>query len=71
MINCRRNVVGAARAEGYTQSIAQLWGSGPKWTIRCGDCGCDFKARVPMVNSPRVLCTCCGAINELAGLIVS
>ena len=63
-----REVVTAAGARGLNMSIAQLWGSGPKWTIRCGDCGMDFKARIPMVEDPRVVCTCCGTINELTGI---
>ena len=62
--------VRAAYASGLNFSLFQLIGKGPLWTVRCGDCGVDFKVRIPMVDSPRVRCTCCGTINELTGLTV-
>ena len=44
--------------------------SGPKWVIKCGNCGHTFKERIPVINDPTVLCPACGAINELTGLVV-
>lgn len=54
-----------AAASGYNMSFAQLWGSGPKWTITCGECSMTFKERIPMVDNPGIRCPGCGAINVL------
>lgn len=51
--------------EGWNMSIAQLWGSGPKFTIVCGKCGCTFQKRIQMVDRPCLQCPFCGAINKL------
>ncbi len=58
------NVVWAKAAEGWSTSIAQIFGSGPKITIVCGKCGGAFKQRIPMVNYPIVSCPC-GQANKL------
>lgn len=58
-------VVTPNSASGYTMSIAQLWGSGPKWAISCGACSLTFKTRLPMVSQPGVKCPGCGAINVI------
>lgn len=58
-------------ATGWNMSLAQLFGSGPKWTITCGDCSGTFKKRLPMVDNPGVQCEYCGAINVLPYKIVS
>lgn len=50
---------------GWNMSIAQLWGSGPKLTITCGDCSSTFKQRVPMIDKPGVVCPHCGTVNVL------
>ena len=50
---------------GWSMSLAQLWGSGPKFTITCGDCRGTFKKRVPMVDSPGVQCPHCLSINVM------
>jgi len=50
---------------GYNMSIAQLWGSGPKFKINCGNCSITFKQRIPMVDSPGVKCPNCGVVNVL------
>ena len=50
---------------GWNMSIAQLFGSGPKWTITCGDCSATFKKRIPMMDTPGIACPHCGAINIL------
>lgn len=57
------NPVMCKEATGWNMSIAQLFGSGPKWTIRCGNCEVDFTARIPMVDQPRVPCPHCRAVN--------
>lgn len=46
-------------------SITQLWGSGPKFTVCCGDCGGTFRKRIIMVDEPHLSCPYCGAINIL------
>lgn len=46
-------------------SIAQLFGSGPKWTITCGSCNATFRKRIPMVDNPGIPCPSCSAINVL------
>ena len=51
--------------QGMNMSIAQIWGSGPKWTITCGGCEATFKKRIPMVNRPGIACPHCGDINVL------
>ena len=51
--------------EGVNISIAQLFGSGPKWTITCGNCEMTFKRRIPMIEEPGILCPHCNAINKL------
>ena len=48
---------------GMNMSIAQLWGSGPKWTITCGVCDVTFKIRVPMIDHPGIKCPNCGTVN--------
>jgi uncharacterized Zn-finger protein len=50
---------------GFNMSIFQLFGSGPKFQIKCGYCDFVFSARIQMVDNPRVRCSLCGAINEL------
>ena len=56
---------------GYGMSIAQLWGSGPKFTIACGQCGATFTKRVPMVDDPGVPCPNCRAVNVLPLVVVN
>ncbi len=50
---------------GWNMSIAQLFGSGPKFTITCGECDGTFKKRIPMVNKPGIMCPYCKTINKL------
>lgn len=50
---------------GWNMSLAQLFGSGPKWTITCGACHVTFKKRLPMVSRPGVACPSCGAVNVI------
>lgn len=52
-------------AEGYNMSLAQLFGSGPKWTVTCGNCEVTFKKRIPMVDQPGLECPSCHTINVL------
>ena len=58
-------VVKALSYEGFSMSLAQLFGSGPKWTIMCGECKSIFKARILVIDNPRVKCTLCETINEI------
>jgi len=58
-------VVRCKDAWGMNMSFFQFFGSGPLWTIVCGDCGSQFKKRILMVDSPRVRCPLCDAINEI------
>lgn len=51
--------------EGWTMSVAQLWGSGPKFSVKCGNCHCGFRERIQMVSDPVVTCPYCGAHNKL------
>jgi len=51
--------------EGWNMSVAQLWGSGPKFTIICGNCYEQFSKRVAMVDNPPARCPNCGAVNVL------
>ena len=43
--------------EGMNISITQLWGSGPKFTIKCGNCNLIFKKRIQMVDNPPAKCS--------------
>jgi len=52
-------------AEGLNMSLFQFFGSGPKWTITCGNCEGTFSKRIPMVDSPGIPCPYCGAVNIL------
>lgn len=56
-------------AKGFNMSLAQIFGSGPKWTISCGDCSVTFKKRIPIVNEPGIECPHCGAVNVLPLII--
>lgn len=51
--------------EGYSMSLAQLWGSGPKWAITCGYCRVTFTRRLPMISRPGVQCPSCGVVNVI------
>ena len=59
------NAVTPKAFAGWNMSIAQLFGSGPKWTITCGGCAATFKKRIPMMDKPGIACPHCGAINVL------
>ncbi len=48
---------------GMNMSIAQLFGSGPKFTVTCGGCEGTFKKRMPMMDNPGLACPYCHAIN--------
>jgi len=58
-------VVTPKRAEGFNISWNLNLFSGPKWTIVCGKCEATFKARIPTIDYPTVVCPHCGAVNEL------
>ena len=34
-------------------------------TIRCGKCGCTFRAKVPFIDYPTIPCTYCNTFNRL------
>lgn len=50
---------------GWSMSLAQLFGSGPKFTITCGECDWTFKRRIPMIDEPGIDCPRCGTVNVL------
>ena len=51
---------------GLNMSLAQLFGSGPKFTIQCGDCAGHFQERLSgHINNPGVHCHHCRTINVL------
>jgi len=50
---------------GWNMSIAQLFGSGPKWAITCGECKVSFKKRMPIVSNPGIVCPHCGTVNVI------
>lgn len=60
-----KKVVTPKYFEGWNMSLAQLFGSGPKFTITCGNCSGTFQKRIPIVNHPGIACPYCGAINRL------
>jgi hypothetical protein len=51
--------------DGWSTSIAQLWGSGPKLTIKCGGCKRYYEKRVAPAHRPVVVCPRCGRLNRL------
>lgn len=55
------NIVKPIDFSGFNMSI---FGS-PKWTITCGGCRATFKARVPQVDNPGIVCPHCGSVNIL------
>ena len=70
MTNMLQGSIFPKDAKGYNMSIAQLWGSGPLWTIICGQCEMTFQKRIPMIDNPGVACPNCGTVNKLP-LVVS
>lgn len=50
--------------EGYSTSLAQFFGSGPKFRVTCGKCRGGFVSRIQMVDYPIVVCPC-GTPNKL------
>lgn len=58
-------VVQAADYRGWSMSVMQMFGQGPKFQVRCGECGSVFSGRIEMVDRPRLKCPLCGVINEL------
>jgi hypothetical protein len=59
-------VVTPHAARGMNMSITlNLFGIGPKWVIKCGECKMSFKHRIPIVDNPTVQCPNCKTLNEL------
>lgn len=51
---------------GYSMSpVAQLFGSGPKFKIRCGKCDLWFSKRIDFVDNPPAKCPYCDTVNLL------
>lgn len=57
--------VWAKRGSGWTTSWNLNLFSGPTWDIQCGHCDHWFRAKVPVVDHPTVLCTACKTVNRL------
>ena len=51
--------------EGFSMSIMQFFGSGPKFKIKCGGCGLWFSQRIMVVSRPPAKCPYCNAVNIL------
>jgi len=51
-----------ADAHGFNTSLHP---GGPKWALTCGKCGLTFRARIPMIDSPGILCPHCGVVNTI------
>lgn len=51
--------------DGWSMSLAQLWGSGPKLIIKCGGCDRYYEKRVTPSHRPVVICSKCGILNRL------
>lgn len=49
--------------EGYSISLAQIFGKGPMFHVTCGDCRGSFSQRIPMVDNPGLKCPHCSTIN--------
>lgn len=58
-------IVAPKSFQGDSHTPLQLFGIGPKFTVRCGGCGADFEARAKMVDRPRLKCPECAVLNEL------
>lgn len=39
--------------------------SGPKGVMRCGKCGADSQHRLPLINTPRIVCPHCKEVNKI------
>lgn len=51
---------------GFTATLLQVFGIGPKFSITCGNCSMTFKQRLPTgIDYPGVRCPGCGEINEM------
>ena len=59
------NRVRPASAKGFNISWNLNLLSGPKWTIKCGNCYHTFRERIAVIDNPSIRCPACGAINEL------
>ena len=51
--------------QGYSMSLAQIFGKGPMFHVTCGKCGASFSKRIPMVDNPGLQCPVCKAINVM------
>lgn len=58
-------VVNATDWEGPAMSLMQLFGLGPKWTVRCGHCKHTFVTRIPVVDYPTIPCPLCKTLNRI------
>ena len=54
---------------GYSMSLAQLFGSGPMFHVTCGNCRCSFSKRIPMVDNPGLKCPECGVVNIISVVV--
>lgn len=62
--------VNAAAFSGFSMTLAQIFGKGPKFQVQCGDCDGVFSGRIEMTDDPRLRCDWCGTVNVLAGIQV-
>jgi len=52
-------------ARGFNLTILSIFGIGPKWNITCGNCEITFSARIPLVDTPGIICPYCKITNIL------
>ena len=68
MNDAKVKVVEPKLARGYSMTLLQLFGVGPKWHFTCGSCSASFSTRLPIVDEPGVVCPNCGTVNILKKL---
>jgi phage FluMu protein Com len=59
-----KRVVYPENFTGYNLTLLSIFGIGPKFTIKCGECSYVFKDRIPLIDYPTVLCPHCDALNQ-------
>lgn len=59
------NTVTPISFSGWNMSPMQLFGSGPKMDVKCGNCRGTFSGRIQMVDLPTLKCPYCGSLNEI------
>lgn len=61
----KREIVNPVQFSGWSMSILQIFGFGPKMTVECGRCYHVFKKRIPLIDYPKLKCPECGVLNKM------